>query len=397
MVIWVIVRLSGTVSHRLIMSDDKEQMSVSVNEQILSQALKYVVGAEQAAILPTVENPKLLVPLCDRRLRWRLSKFYPAFSIRAKPWRMLQRVRALFGLVSKLSDQNNEKLHQFIYDFFPDITHSSVLLGTPGPTRKITVQLWAGKQLVGYLKVATTSAAAEKIKVETKVLKKLPEGCGPKLLKYSDLDGNKAMLLSLVDGKMLNASLPAITPEDDGIMVELNTYLEGLNVRAEIFAIGDHPAIVRLREQVVGDGDRTVKGGISHQSSVMRLQDFEEILFPLRKRAWPLVIQHGDFAPWNIFRLQDGLLCSIDWEEGCVDGFPFFDLIHFIGQTAYLCQKWSPERTLGYLYETLRPMLGSSAPSIIKLGLLSSYVSLQQTVGDDHPIQKWRMNMWEID
>ncbi|MEI6891606.1 MAG: phosphotransferase [Pontiella sp.] len=378
------------------MSDDKEQISVTANERALSQALKYVVGADQAAILPSIVNPKLVLPLCGLRLRWRLSKFYPAFSIRAKPWRMLQRFRALFGLVSKLSDQNNEKLHQFIYEIFPDITHTSVLLGTPGPTRKIIVQLWAGKQMVGYLKVATTVAAAEKIQTETNVLEKLPEGCGPKLLKYSDLDGNKAMLLSLVEGEMLNASLLAITPEDGGIMVELNTYLERLNVRDDTFAIGDHPAIVRLREGVAGDRGAG-KGEISHQSSVIRLQGFEEIIFPLRKRTWPLVIQHGDFAPWNVFRLPDGSLCSIDWEEGCVEGFPFFDLIHFIGQTAFLCQKWSQKRTLDYLYETLRPMLGSSASSIIKLGLLSSYVSLQQTVGDDHPIQKWRKDMWEID
>jgi hypothetical protein len=51
----------------------------------------------------------------------------------------------------------------------------------------------------------------------------------------------------------------------------------------------------------------------------------------------PAVIQHGDFAPWNLKEIASGL-CAIDWEDGQWQGLPLQDLLHFFVIQAYLFQ-----------------------------------------------------------
>jgi hypothetical protein len=43
----------------------------------------------------------------------------------------------------------------------------------------------------------------------------------------------------------------------------------------------------------------------------------------------PAVWEHGDFAPWNLKRVNDGSLRAIDWEESSRAGLPLFDLVYF--------------------------------------------------------------------
>lgn len=51
----------------------------------------------------------------------------------------------------------------------------------------------------------------------------------------------------------------------------------------------------------------------------------------------PAVIQHGDFAPWNLKETASGL-CAVDWEDGEWQGLPLQDMLHFFVIQAYLFQ-----------------------------------------------------------
>lgn len=374
------------------MPDDRKVMPDTVNEKALSQALRYVVGAEAAAILPSTAAPKLVVPLCDLRSRWRLSAFYPAFKQRAKLWRLLQRFRALVGFSPMVGSEENQTFHEFLTDVFPCITHTAVLLGTGGPNRKIIVQLWQKDQLVGFLKVAARESATDKIKTEAIILKSLPKGLGPELLKSSELDGHAAMVLSPVEGDMLEASLPEASELGDQLS-DIRGYLEQLKVSDKMCKIDEHPAIGCLLEKLSNGNLNTP----DTKCQMPNASQFDQWLEPLREQEWATVIQHGDFAPWNVFCQPNGSLCAIDWEEGCVDGFPYFDLIHFITQTAALCSGWSPEQTFRYLYDLLGDELADSTISIIRLGLLNSFVGLHESLDGPHWIQDWRRRMWEME
>jgi len=50
----------------------------------------------------------------------------------------------------------------------------------------------------------------------------------------------------------------------------------------------------------------------------------------------PAVRIHGDFAPWNLKRRQDGTVSAIDWEESEAEGLPFYDLCYYRQQTERL-------------------------------------------------------------
>ncbi len=44
---------------------------------------------------------------------------------------------------------------------------------------------------------------------------------------------------------------------------------------------------------------------------------------------------HGDFAPWNLLRAPDGWVL-VDWEESRADAPPFYDVFHYLVQSAVL-------------------------------------------------------------
>ena len=47
-----------------------------------------------------------------------------------------------------------------------------------------------------------------------------------------------------------------------------------------------------------------------------------------------MVLEHRDFAPWNLLMDDQGGLSVLDWESSIVDGVPGLDLLYFL---AYLC------------------------------------------------------------
>ncbi len=60
----------------------------------------------------------------------------------------------------------------------------------------------------------------------------------------------------------------------------------------------------------------------------------------------PLVLVHGDFAPWNIKQQADRSLLVMDWEDARFDGLPLWDLCHFYFIQAHLFNEMTPISSL---------------------------------------------------
>ncbi len=110
----------------------------------------------------------------------------------------------------------------------------------------------------------------------------------------------------------------------------------------------------------------------------------ERVLEEGKDRAsLPAVWEHGDFAPWNLKRMENGSLCAIDWENAVRGGLPGFDLVHFCSMQAYLFgeKKLFPKSFWvffrGYL-ERLE-IAPSMAGKLIGLGLLRDWVRCRET------------------
>lgn len=50
-------------------------------------------------------------------------------------------------------------------------------------------------------------------------------------------------------------------------------------------------------------------------------------------------VEHGDFAPWNLRRLEDGRLTLLDWEWAREHGYPWQDICRYFYVTDYLFRE----------------------------------------------------------
>ena len=378
--------------------------------------------------LPCWRKPRLYIVSRHWKQRWKDSEFYPAFKPHAKLFKLAVRMAAALNFfpVRKAGGLSGVQNLKNLVSF----DRPAVLVGVEGPTQKLIARcLDLEGRPVAYIKYGEKPLAIAKLGNEADVLSRTSSArsvVAPQLLWCGEMGHGRAIIISAVEGEMLEARLS--TSVDDDQLMAVKEYLERLRISDEWFAIEEHPAIIRLRKQV---------DILGPQSSVIRPQDFEKILSPLRGKTWPLAIQHGDFTPWNTIRISESRvkrnvlgvrtsadlkpnhvklktgtslrLCAIDWEEGTTDGFPHFDLVYYVLQTAFLIHNWSPERAFAYARSVISSQLsvdggGSTtnnyqqsteqAEAIIRLASLDACFRFESRTGAKaEALRQFRLNI----
>jgi hypothetical protein len=257
-----------------------------------------------------------------------------------------------------------------------------VLAGsTPHRNKKLIGQMRdAHGGIVGFLKYGETPEAQSAIRHEASVVTQLPEGVGPDLLGIEEGDGSVCMALTPVPGRLLPARLPSDwTP--------FMTFLKKLESPV-IRPPEQHPWLASLRNRV---GAR------------MTAKEWGEWMETLRDRDWPLTIQHGDYAPWNILcddeSVGAGKFRAIDWEESVLEGFPFIDAIYFILQTGFLMHHWSPARAHACAHRLLSGQMNldsSTASTLIRLAALDAWLRGENIISGT-PLQHFRESVWRFE
>lgn len=329
-------------------------------------------GNTQVAALPHWKAPQLFIPADSAHKRWSHSAFYPAYRYSARLLRMALRMWATSGLLmhTKRARSKNWPLSAFIHDRLPDARSVSVLVGTPGPAQKITVQIRnPNDTVIGYLKYGQKKMAQQRLRQEHQILSNLPAGLGPQPLKFGRWQQGLALLISPVEGSPLAGSLP---PPSD--LVPFCHY----SVHNSSFPIDQHPWVQRQAPS------NTVK----------------QLLEPLNGRSWPVVVQHGDLAPWNLRRRKDGSLNAFDWEYGVMQGFPYLDVTYYILQVAALIYEWPPQKASDYAltYLTDHPftdLSSTQARAVVRLAAYDGYRNAEEDGHtSDRSLQKWRHEIW---
>lgn len=304
--------------------------------------------------------------------RWQETALYPAFRPSSQAYRLLLRIKATFGFCETgLNHSPSWVVYEFTKDTFPRVDSAVILLGKSGPAQKITVQIWDHGKVVAYLKYAEKPAARIRLANEHAMLKALPGGLGPTVLKYGPLGNGMGLLTTPVVGRALPAKFP------------IDTRVCDLYKRFEIslpLPIETHPWIQMVRTRYG--------------------QFMDPWLESLGKRQWPIVIQHGDFSPWNILQSTQNKLRAIDWEYGTLKGFPYLDLAYYILQVAALIYHWSPHDARSYALS----FLGNTSWIKLSVGQAKAVVSItafstyQQFLLDGHaantPTQNWWHSVW---
>lgn len=319
--------------------------------------------------LPSHRNARLYLTGTNPVRRWQESALFPAFRNTAKVYRFLLRLKATVGLGSRVFKLNKiSPVREFVEEVLPKVSSLVVLIGTSGPTQKVTLQLWDDCKVVGYLKYGENPTAQNRIKQEVEVLKDLPQGLGPTLLKFNALGNGLAVVLSPVSGEALGARLT--------LPSSLISFVQKFPRSAPV-DVEDHPWIKKL---------------------MSRFTDIPPslCLTPLANRKWPVVFQHGDFAPWNILRMSDGSIRAIDWEYGTAEGFPFIDLTFFMLQVARLIYRLSPTQATSHAIKLLSmtQSLNLTLEQAQSLVFLCAYHQCKQIASESNDSFAWWNSCW---
>jgi len=265
-------------------------------------------------------------------------------------------------------------LQEFTQDVLPELANAVILMRASDPAQRSTVQLWDKKgRVVGYLRYAEKEIARSRLRRERLLLLRLPDGVGPKSLKYGPLGEGEALLKTSLLGRPVTVS-----PPPPGELVGL---LEALII-TDPMPVEVHPWVRRLRGRMAVDIDSWLE--------------------PLASRNWPVAIQHGDLTPWNLLRTPEGGLRLVDWEYGTLEGFPYIDLTHYILQTSALIHRLDPLEATREAIDCLRSHGSTSrdlseaqALSLVRLAALEAYLKTSEDGQDCKAyLQTWRRAIW---
>lgn len=288
------------------------------------------VAPQRFAVLPSRQAPRCLLPVGDRRSTLAGFRVYTPYAFRARVLKGLLSqvvktgwsgwavnslyVREPLGLKALVASVTGERSPVF-----------SLLLGTPGRYRKLTIQVMRPDgETLGFVKLALTDASVRRVRREARVLERLAGGRMrvPRVLYSGEWQDSYLLFQSPLDGRPGPTKL-------SGMHVE---FLEEL---AAVHRV-DKPG-VRVVDEV---GARWNEVACRCDWAWQRLGTaaLAEARRALDGVMVPCGPSHGDFAPWNT-RVQNGQLAALDWES-CEWEAPLgWDALHFSVQVASLLKK----------------------------------------------------------
>lgn len=323
--------------------------------------------------LPSWRRPRLLLPADTLSERLSGSAFYPAFRRTGQLYRWVLRLRAVVGRgVDRAAADGAPLLREFLDDVLPDARVRAVQVGIPGTLCKLTAQLVDETgRAVGYLKCAHLPLARERLRHEFELLRLLPPAVGPLPIKFGTLGRSDALLLGAVCGT---------TPPAEAV---------------------PSVALRRFCASLVG----TIRHELSHHPWLAAHPDTAGASAPmleaLADRTWPVAIQHGDLAPWNLIQNGTEGIAAVDWEFGSSAGFPGLDLAQYILQVAVLVTRASPRSARALAVRELLQDGGlaiSPREAAALVGLAARQAYENALVSGSAPgfwVQEWRRRVWE--
>ncbi len=303
--------------------------------QIFDDCPKSNTHIETLAILPSIKNPRWIIPLKNKELIISSLALYQPSLLRAKLLKKMAVLAAKGGL-SNLAMKDRvyfQRKDESIKKIFKrDDLHYAFFTGTEGCHRKVTVQVMnSDGDILGYIKVSDSEDVDSLLTNETEILEDLwrldvRNGLFPGVLYHGSMKGVNILVLDTLKsahskyGSKLSDShidfLSEIFVKTSKVMEYRQSEFAGeLRKRAsdlEVEGLSKLSSIVNYIEDEIGD---------------------EKLLFG---------ICHRDFTPWNTF-FHDGKLYVFDWEYAKRGYPPLLDLYHFIIQDGILVRHLKPE------------------------------------------------------
>lgn len=249
--------------------------------------------------------------------------------------------------------------------------------GTPGPHQKMTAQASIRGKATAYVKIAENESTRDLLTDEAAMLRQLhgqhlKSAVLPEVL---GLEHHAELTLLFLSAPRGRTRARPVDPDtlDASFLEEL------ASLGGEETALED---VIGAAGEAALDGS-LAEGDPAHPALAVEAAAAVSAILggcPVR-----LGVSHGDYAPWNTLRLDDGALYVFDWEYGSRNAPLLTDALFRLAAPTRLVLGWSPARCLSRLL-TLpdHPVFGplaravgishDSFPAYLLIFLLSGWV-----------------------
>ena len=294
---------------------------------------------EKYCILPSLQDPRWIVPVFDKRLFISSLALYQPSLLKAKFIKKMAILTAKSGLSEVIAKDNIyfQKKDDFIRELFKrDHLQYAIFTGTEGCHRKVTVQVMDKEgTILGYIKVSDNEETDMLLKNEAEVLKgllrlEIRTGLFPKTIYHGHI--NDVNILILDSLKSMNSGFSSsLSDSHVDFLTEIFNKTSDLKVFSESkFANDLRDRIARLESGKLRDSHEIASDFIGRNIGNIKI---------------PFGLCHRDFTPWNTF-FHNGMLYVFDWEYAENGYPPLLDIYHFIIQDGILVRHLNPKGLL---------------------------------------------------
>jgi len=280
--------------------------------------------------LPSKKNPKVALVVDSSELAISAFNLYNPFSSKAKKFKsvvkfLVLRLNTLFKIFTKKKTKS-----EFIVYLEKELSESLVSsLYFATAKDKVVLQMQSKEaKILGYLKYPLNEIGLKHIKNEIRAYKIL-----------SNLD--------IVDGYILSKEYKQ-TPflflkELDGSIGNIDynhveTILKKFK-RDDCFLLSTHPRTIQMKNLLQKNG---------MQKYLLMI----EKICKNSMKEYSLVYEHGDFAPWNIVKVEDNYI-PFDFEYFVEDGLEYFDIIKYYYQIGRLLEGKENRELLDFIEQNI--------------------------------------------
>lgn len=320
--------------------------------------------------LQNADGKKWIIPTKD------VSTALGIYQPSSRKGKLLKRILPLFGTIRRLYSPFplvDLPLDGDIIKHLENVFHGhkleySLFLGTPSVHQKTVIQIFEGHQILGYAKITEKESICQLFDHEETMLRKLDEkGIGniPKCLFNQKIKGNRQLFV--------------MTTEKDARSIILHSWgrwheefismLQDKTRHRMMFGNSDYAKLLNelclRKDSLPAEAKDTV---IATIDIIRRRYHYEEN---------DMVVMHGDFTPWNMFRQNDHLFV-FDWEyamESCPAGL---DKCHFLIQSAIFEKHLSAEEIVDTMIDSEMGQTNKETLTMYLLAIIAIYVCREE-------------------
>lgn len=285
-------------------------------------------SANSYLLLPTRKNPKVALAVDNESMAKNAFKLYNPFSQKAKILKKITETTfTKANTISKIIIVNNKKEKSDFINYLEKKLSTPLISSLYFATAndKVVMQLQTlDAKIVGYVKYPLNDIGLRHLANEQRALEILSQQKIVKPYLLDDTFEDKPFLLfEALEGKIGLVERSHV----DELLKKFSC--------EQSYLLSDHPRIKELEQAL-----NTL--GFSKYCTVLKK------LVERSTDSYALVYEHGDFAPWNIIRVDSNYV-PFDFEYFVENGLEYFDLIKYYYQIGKLLKRIHGEELIVFI------------------------------------------------